>query len=339
MKKIRILSGLMAIVMLLFLMTVNVFAADSGKEVLSDVPFDYMTNMKTRSFDNYESLSTPEKKLVYSISDGVAETLTTEALLETILNNEYIIDLFTYDDFVEGVKSREEQFRIVEFLEREDSINVLNIYIEKYEEKVSENYSADVNRQLRLMKKIKDNAYYILNDVEKPQSRIDRGVVFTKGNESVNCWLNATWADSEISEEDAREDYYELLNKYDVTIMADITPRYNCHSYAWHSNNYNTNNAWIEGEVEVQKYIIEAKQDTDTPQIGYTKVVYYYNALDLNGEAGNISHSARVYSLNSDGSVNSVISKWGVNALFIHTIDECPYSYAILNPEVGYYNY
>ena len=37
--------------------------------------------------------------------------------------------------------------------------------------------------------------------------------------------------------------------------------------------------------------------------------------------------------------LSDVISKWGNNGLFIHAIDECPYTYAILNPDVDYFNY
>ena len=37
----RILSGLLVVVMVLSMMTMNVFAADSDKVVLSDVPYDY----------------------------------------------------------------------------------------------------------------------------------------------------------------------------------------------------------------------------------------------------------------------------------------------------------
>ena len=123
-------------------------------------PYDYMSALNGR---DYESLSTPEKKLVYSIPEDIAKSLSTEALLETILNNKYLIDLFAYDDFIMAVQSREVQFRIIEFLEREDSITVLESYISKYEKMVSENYSADTNRQLRFMKKVLDNHNLILS--------------------------------------------------------------------------------------------------------------------------------------------------------------------------------
>lgn len=339
MKRLKIVFSLLFIVMLLFIMTTDVFAIEDDNVVLSDMPFDYMTNMQTKSFEKYEDLSTSEQKLVYSIPEDVAKTLTTKALLETILNNDYIIDLFAYDDFVLAVKSREIQYRIIEFLKREDSLEVLNTYIEKYEEEVSKNYSADTNRQLRLMNKIKDNSYYILNDVERPQNKISTGVVYTKGGVGVNCYFNRGWENADgTTQEEESEDFKEYKNKYNIKDVSGISPLYNCHSYAWYSNSYITNNVCIEGEDELQKYITEAKQSTDTPQIGYTKVIYYYN-ITAGFKVGNISHSAKVYSVYSNGKVEKVISKWGNNGLFIHTINDCPYYYPIFNPDVGYFNY
>lgn len=95
-----------------------------------NIPFDYMSNLNNKP---YEILSTGEKKVVYSIPEKIAKKLKTNMLLETILKNKYLIDLYAYDDFVSAVKSREMQFRIVEFLSREDSVEVLDEYILKYE--------------------------------------------------------------------------------------------------------------------------------------------------------------------------------------------------------------
>ena len=172
MKKLKI-SISIVVVLLLGFMVVKMFTADNiSKEVDSDVPFDYMTNLKTMSFDNYNDLSIQDKKLVYSIPNDIAKNLTTEALLETILNNEYLVDLFAYDDFVEAVKSFEDQFRVIEFLKREDSTEVLDRYIEKYEEKAYSDSSYDFDLQLRFMKKIKNESYYLLNGMEFTLSEI-----------------------------------------------------------------------------------------------------------------------------------------------------------------------
>ena len=354
MKKIRVLSGLLVVVLILSMLTTSVFAADSSQIVLSDVPFDYMTNIQTRSFDSYENLSTPNKKLVYSIPNGVAETLTTEALLETILNNEYLTDLFAYDSFVDAVKSREEQFRIVEFLNRSDSSIVLNSFYSKYskllkevenktgftiDDVVSNTNISDLSNdfvtnyiKVSFITKLKDNYSNILYNLSNSgiSSRtMSTGYVYTKGGNAVYCYFNRGWENSTTSESEMN--FYKSLYKvqYSVTEVAGISPAYNCHSYAWHSNNVSTNNVWIETPSSIQLYLNEATSGTQNPQIGITKVVYYKD--------GAVTHSSKVYGIKSNGAVASVISKWGNNAVFIHAIEECPYYYD--TEPIAYRNY
>lgn len=168
MRKKKIFLVIFVVLVLLSALFIKLRVFKDDKVVVTDpnVPFDYMMNLKRMSLGKYETLSTSDKKLVYSIPEDVAKILTTEALLETILNNEYLVDLFAFDDFIGAVISREVQFRIVEFLNRENSIEVLNVYIEKYEEKISEEYSSDINRQLRFMENLKDNYSEILRFAE-----------------------------------------------------------------------------------------------------------------------------------------------------------------------------
>lgn len=168
MKKSKIVVGVVVVVLLV--LVVWLITVMNNQRISPNEPFDYMKNLKMYGYNNYENLSTGEKKMVYSIPEDVSETLSTEALLETILNNEYLIDLFAYDNFVKAVQSREEQFRIMEFLKRKDSIEVLEKFIENHEKLLSENYSSDTNRELRFMKRIKDNAYYILNEIDMSEN-------------------------------------------------------------------------------------------------------------------------------------------------------------------------
>ena len=126
MKKIRILSGLMAVVMLLSLMAVNVFAADSGKVVLSDVPYDYGV---VRLSDDWDELTTSERKTVFNIPQNVTEKLTTQALLKTILNNPYITEIFLYDTLEKGIEVKDFRFHFTELFSRSDVRQVLRNYI------------------------------------------------------------------------------------------------------------------------------------------------------------------------------------------------------------------
>ena len=359
MKKIRILSGLMAVVMLLSLMAVNVFAADSGKVVLSDVPFDYMTNMQTRSFDSYENLSTPNKKLVYSIPDGVAKTLTTEALLETILNNKYIVDLFAYDSFEYAVTLKESQFKILEFLDREDSNEVLSSYIEKYQNLLAEKelkynlYLKDITSlevvsnlpndyshiilQIELMKQMQGIISPKISENNIIQRASNDCYITTKGGRAVAARENQTWTQLLIPEFMAQIVENDYIEEYPNNIeVSGISPVYNCHSYAWHSQNINTNKFWV---FNADLYYAEATSATQNPQVG-TKVCYFNYYTENGSTVNKLDHSALVYSLKSNGDVNKVISKWGHCGLFIHSIEDSPYWNAETNlTSLAYRNY
>lgn len=152
MQKKKLVVLLVVVAISLSLISLGFIKITAENKPLSDVPFDYMTNLKGRSVESYENLTIPEQKLVYSIPEDIPATLTTKALLETILENYFLLDLFAYDDFVRAVQSREEQFRIVEFLEREDSLTVIDEYIELYTEKVKTDTSSKTSRQLRFLK-------------------------------------------------------------------------------------------------------------------------------------------------------------------------------------------
>lgn len=339
MKKSRIYSCILAVWILLSMLTVNVLGVDT-KVILSDVPFDYMTNMETKLYSDYQNLSIPEQKLVYCIPEDIAESLTTESLLKTILNNEFLMDLFAYDNFVKAVQSREEQFRIIEFLKREDSIDVLDKYIELYGNDYEETDSVVSLIKYTFLKRVNDNSANILGiiDSDKKESKAAYTYVYTKGGQRVNAiadrdWVNASGT-SELLES-IQKNYYAA--KYNATIQADISPVYNCHSYAWHNSNYSSNNVWIEGEEEIQKYLSESVSGTQNPQIGITKVLYYYEYDSNLGSPNEVSHSAKVYSLNSNGDVVEVISKWGNNALFVHSVENSPYYFS--NRPIAYRNY
>lgn len=171
MKKSKIVVEIVVeiVVAVLLVLVVWLITVMNNQRISPNEPFDYMRNLKTYGYSNYEDLSTGEKKMVYSIPEDVSKTLTTEALLETILNNEYLIDLFAYDNFVKAVQSREDQFRIMEFLSREDSMVVLEKYLAEYKvydvelDGLNEIDDTDGVLKYRLLDFIKNNKNEIMN--------------------------------------------------------------------------------------------------------------------------------------------------------------------------------
>lgn len=119
--------------------------------------------------------------------------------------------------------------------------------------------------------------------------------------------------------------------------ISEATSSYNCHSYAWYSQNVSTNNVWLNLPNIYYDTADMSYKQVDSPQIG--DIICYFD-LDLPEEYQNI-HSGIVVGFSGEtsnnvcGDSNTVIvrSKWGHMPLFEHIGDECPY--ILGNPTVA----
>ncbi len=99
----------------------------------------------------------------------------------------------------------------------------------------------------------------------------------------------------------------------EAMLIDDPTVKYNCHSYAWYSQEYTSNIYWIDDPSEY----FEDYRVVSTPQVG--DIVYYNTAS---------SHSAIVVSVpNGSNNLSDIVvqSKWGPEGLYEHEIDQCSY--------------
>ena len=121
------------------------------------------------------------------------------------------------------------------------------------------------------------------------------------------------------------------LNNYNI-IQANDSPTtsYNCHSFAWYSQNLSTNDTWI--SFPTAYYIDESYEAVTNPRIG--DIVCYYDNCGTTIETDDINlHSGIIVGLSGEnsngncGDVNmyNVKSKWGMEGLYTHKGDECPY--------------
>ena len=110
--------------------------------------------------------------------------------------------------------------------------------------------------------------------------------------------------------------------------LSSATAYFNCHSYAWHSREIETNQYWINDPTLF--YEDNSYCSVSNPQIGDI-ISYYY--ISSQGELI-ITHSGVVTSI-IDGESNSlcgnsdlvmVTSKWGMAGLYNHNGYECPYT-------------
>ena len=126
-----------------------------------------------------------------------------------------------------------------------------------------------------------------------------------------------------------------------ATYISEATYSYNCHSYAWYSQNSSTNCYWINQPTAYYDDADKSYQQVDTPQIG--DIICYFD-LALSKEYQNI-HSGIVVGFSGEasngvcGDANTVLvrSKWAQAPLYEHKGDECPYVQDYGADEVRYY--
>lgn len=91
-----------------------------------DQPYEYPI---TQSDPEWPSLSTSEKKSLCQIETSVLRRLTTPALLETVLNYPYLIDVFAWGDMSIGIETLAANFKgMKELLARADLERSLEDY-------------------------------------------------------------------------------------------------------------------------------------------------------------------------------------------------------------------
>ena len=345
MKKKRLLSGLLVFAFMFSLLSTSVFAAVGESRVLSDEPFDYMTNLKTRSFESYESLSTGEKKLVYTIPEGVAETLTTEALLKTILNNPYISDIFFYSSLEEGIKCKDFRFHFTELFNRKDVIIVLDAYINELSERLSidgKKYDEieidelpDDEFSLLYEYIVCNSLYdYLINNLSTYSNVLRYGIVEiqTLGGLWLEGKTNRSWANVFGGEAKIKADERKLESDYPNAIkLQDRSPVYNCHCYAWHTN-YTTADAyiWIESEDAVA-YLQDSHCSLKARVEPGCQVVYFKE-----DDHSHMAHSGFVTGVS--GYDVYVVSKMGNCGVYRHLLKDCPY-YEESGGYINYYTY
>ena len=150
--------------------------------------------------------------------------------------------------------------------------------------------------------------------------------------------------DSEIPDE-----YIEIFDEQidsssmNVERIQSASAYYNCHSYAWYSQNRTNNKMWIDYPDQYYDTLDQSYIRVYEPQ--ENDIICYY---DMNLEEGKRNlHSGiitEVLDVEPDSSVYGtnkyiVESKWGYNGFFSHAGDQCPYmpNFDGTTTEVRYY--
>lgn len=263
--------------------------------------YEYPVTTGSEEWSSLESLD--EKIEVCRVDENVLNSMTTQALLETVLNYPLLINVFAFNTVDEGIHSVMQYFSGLQILfERDDAeaciLDYLQIqtYADRNEDELSDN---------DLVKKAYLTSFYqYMTEAEISP------LISTPGGTPVTSYYNMTWSDHGTTKAQAQAQENLIKATYpNATELAGINPAYNCHSYAFYSAS-TSNKYWIN---DPNPYLSDGS---------YTKMSSAsagYRACWAKSE-----HSAIVYSVS--GSTIRVTSKWGAYGLFRHKLNDCPYS-------------
>lgn len=131
----------------------------------------------------------------------------------------------------------------------------------------------------------------------------------------------------------AYNNYYDSLYP-DAIRLSSATARYNCHSYAWYSQDINSNHYWMNDPSEYYDIEDMTYEVVNTPRIGDIICYFDDNGTPYNLTDDNNLHSGIIVDYDSSITINNVcgnsnqvtvLSKWGPAGLYQHMGDNCPY--------------
>ncbi len=121
----------------------------------------------------------------------------------------------------------------------------------------------------------------------------------------------------------------------EAELLSSSSHYYNCHSYAWYSNNTSTNNYWINDPKNF--YLDNANYtEVSTPAVG--DIICYFNGTE-NLHSGIVSavNNVSPNGVCEDSNTVEVISKWDYRGVYAHNGAYCPYVGSATS--VKYYRY
>lgn len=287
---------------------VSVYGTEISETELIDQPHEFTVVPGTQE---WEALSQEQRIELCRVSDEEMEMMTTSALISTILEYPYIINIFAYDSIESGMDSLNDSFGGIDILlDRKDALDELEIYLNMVQGN-NEGRGTDVIVLKTIIEVISSNNNSLRKD--SISTRASNATVYTPNGTAVAAYYNRTWWDALCTEAYAVELSNEYMNVYPTAqIVRTPSPKYNCHSYAWYSTSAE-NLYWIDDPTA---YVTDGSYMTSYAK-KENKVTYKNNSTN------EIIHSGIV---NSTSNGIYVFSKWGNLALFYHEVLDCPYS-------------
>ena len=304
-------SFIIACLIVVFYFSLSATFADSSDDKTITTPYDYPVVPKTQEWKNLNSRD--EKAEVCDIPVSILNNMTTEALVETVMNYPLLVDIAAWDTPQEGFNALYESFNgLQELTKRPDVVDELKRYQQRINAFDTEDYKIVAKRSYV---EILLQCININNDINKEDiiyPMWSNSYVTTPRGTMVSTKYNVTWDDlggtKAINECAAQQ--AALLDVYDSgVVVGDMTPAYNCHSYVWYSTSASN------------------KHNILNPSAYMTDGSYISSSTCMNGNRvyyGVGDHSAIV--INAASPTIRVRSKWGAMSVIEHDLLDCPYT-------------
>lgn len=290
------------------IITIEKLALNENKNVNRDkeiiTPYNYPATPGT---DVWDSLDIDTKISISSISENTAGNMTTSALLITTLQYPFIINIYAYDTIEEGINIVKGYFSpLSELVERTDAIDVISAYISFCQAQENTD-SMEFYIASRLRQYISSQTGVRPHIAMDPITGEPHDQVRTPKGSLVPVYYNLSWSNFNTTYDECYQYSVRAQSTYGATIISNPSPKYNCHSYAWHHAS-TSNKFWMNSPG---RYIIDGSYVSGSKATG--------NKVTYKNSSGKYTHSGIVHSS------GKITSKWGPSALMRHDVYSCPY--------------
>ena len=276
------------------------------------------------------------------------KALSTKELIEEIIYEDKIDEVYLFDDFEIGIayyKNNNELF--CELVNRTDAgSKLLEMYSYMKCNEYDNNYELDIIALLLEQNEILEKLSL--------REKIFASDILNEKNENTNIALLDSYSDIVLTSNGSSVEiiYKDYVNEdnnidfnaiamqaanYDVISTISIpTYRYNCHSYAWYSQDYNSNCSWMNNP---SNYYLDNSYEVAQAKENYLMCYFaneVYKLSDgtvveqnlINWHSSIISSVEVGFNKNDINTLDKIIvkSKWSYGGLYLHKGDKCPYA-------------
>jgi len=304
MKK-KLVSALLVVVLSLLVINAQAQPAfikqNDGK---SDAPHIYSILPGTDEWIELGSLEA--RRAACFVSCEEAESMTTRALTDTVINYPFIVDIYAFDSIEDGIASVARHFpALTVLMGRSDAVIALKECSDVYGKADQIIKEACAKTLIRFLDSNNKRVSYLLKGTNT--------YVYTPKGHPVPAFYDCTWYDWGITQTQANAYVYQYLMLYpSSTLVASPSPKYNCHSYSFY-NQQTSNKYWI---PEPEMFVGDNSYISSTKAAG--RIVSYDTLTRF-------IHSGIIVTAGSTDSTTVVRSKWGSSGLYTHNADDCPY--------------